>query len=149
MRQNAFAPAMVRRHPATFNRIFVGRMSRSEPVVGERHPQVGREPQHLVAVGVEPVEQVDVLGPAPPAALPGVVVGVGRPAAVEDRLVAAPVGGQQVRGQPVRAVVASGAHGAVDLAEQPVHPVGPAGLAVDLGDRGQLAEQVRVMPISA
>ena len=37
-----------------------------------------------------------------------------------------------MRGQPVRAVVASGAHGSVDLAEQPVHPVGPAGLAVDL-----------------
>ena len=77
-------------------------------VVGEGHSQVAGEAQDLLAVAVEPVEQVNVFGSPSPAAVAGVVVGVGRPAGVDELVVAAPVAGQQLRCQLVGTGVTGG-----------------------------------------
>ena len=53
-------------------------------VVGERHLKIMAVAKDLVAVAVEPVEQVDVLGSpalAPPTRM---VTGIGRPAGVDE-----------------------------------------------------------------
>jgi len=74
-RQNACAPVMVGRQSATFIRTFNGRMSLLAAVVGERDPQVFGVAQHLVAVGVDAVQDVDVFGSPSGAALAGLVLG--------------------------------------------------------------------------
>lgn len=55
-------------------------------VVRERHTQILRVAQHFIAVGIEPVQGVDVFGPSSPPALAGLMIGVHRPARLYIRL---------------------------------------------------------------
>ena len=64
---------------------------------------------------VEKVHMFRTPSPAGPAA--GLLVGVGRPTRFDELVVAAPVAGEQVRGEGVSADVAGGDRGDVDLPE--------------------------------
>ena len=111
-------------------------------VVGERHGEVGGEAQHVVAVGVEAVEQVDRRTAFAGAA--GRAVGVGPPPGLDELAVAGAVAGEQVRVQAGGAVLAGPVHGCVDLDEQAGHGVRPVGLAGGLGDGVEFAQVVGV-----
>ena len=91
-------------------------------VVGEWDPKVVAVAQDFVAVGVEPVKQVDVLGSFAFATSARVVVGVGCPAGVDELVITAPTGREQLRAEVFRVDIAGRVHGAVDLDEQPVQP---------------------------